>query len=1545
MSQSYLEKLHGSKVSIKKKTYAAVALLLISALLLTASSFAWLTLSLRPQLAGVSTTVGANGNLEIALASKEHLLQLSNKNMYEEDGEFVFSTGEAFHDNLLWGNILDLSDSRYGLDQLILRPSLLNILNRAIQTNNPLLVADYGEDGRMAYVDNYTALSGYDPTSQNYLLSRATEYGVRIAGTPFNAKLMDRIKAQGENLQQHTVSLLSGSKLLLEVFYDKAQSSENYNTASLRNFLNNFSLVNALYSKTVQSIEDAFSGENTTPEEASLLQAIRDSYALAQEKLDSSIAALEVLEPKPVEGISAPSPVQLTYEQVVGILSPLTGPLSFRIWDTSTKQWGEVDDPTSVSGDLSIHFVERSYFYPIALLSGSFGAGCQFNPSIRWETSTQDFSQIFYLSGQTMASKYLEYLTEFETLSTQVYNHQKSLSTLLQEEYNAEVNFFYERTLAPAEEEHGPAQPFTTAELEACLIGIDSRVEALDDIVNFLEEYTKSAVLVYASSGLLARAVYLDVLSVAADPNASLRRYIDAATLDNNPDFIGIRDACEIATVGIEGWRTNLANLMDELQPKDDAGNILEDQIRDITVEDLLAVWDSIEDMSSMAIGQFNYLTNEYDYYSAEDFENRANDIFINTISRIAPSFEEGLYGLLSREQGLVRYYSTILNPDPSFITISQETFRENNNAQYLPGDTVAFFSSRLNRYDIRSRTSASLAKSRDQFSNVLITDIWKTAYQYAQDGLTAFDDASIFDAAAQLIADLVMERVVSGADGGYSSAYYSRLGAMLEDTTDILALQEDALARQILLYAAGLTAEAEKAEQDAIETGAEETEIATKTAKKEAAAALYTETLEGWENGNLTFDALLSKVSVSDNYYFTSALGIYKTCQTSLAAAQSAYATLSEGELTWAQIESVLSHYIAKSATDLIFRDHLWPNVNGGIFADMEGVLNWYYSADYMTSPDAEHGDTSVYVSGLPADVDEAYSEIGLLEISTNLTTSSIIEHTNALAQIEYLIDRTEEGQEYTKSDREFVYDNSLLQMNSAATLANRYYTEYAKDEDALLKLLYRSALSDADIVPHFDEPEDAPKLTYTIEEINNAHEALGSLMNAVTSAENSLKYALRARIASGMTTEALYEQAILTETVPDMLQALGLAEGTPLYDLHTVLSDIRTEITEATSALKELSETGRYWGGNAMLTDAEMAEYLTQNVFSHIIPISSMTINDLSFADFSASIDDLDAPSGKTDEKGNPLTVTQVLHRDGITFNVPSGTIVSTHDLFETSKAPCSPYQGNLLVVGDSEKYLSDISSQLTISCHHTAEFVNTVSWIRSSGAPNPPSASALNNSSNYLIADTYAVAIDFLLRTNASVANLLLQTDAVQRVYQDEEALRNDDRFSNDAIEEMMGHGSYIEFVNIDPADNAAWAVLENYSATTEAQQMAERQLGRDILEALRVVFADTLTGEVYAIAAPSSPFFSCEDRTITGHLRLLDENGNADGRTIIKSLKQNQVTALTAWIYLDGEKIDNSSVDTELLSTINVNLQFCTDIQLQAAKHTVTVTPSE
>lgn len=128
--------------TMKHKLFAAVAMLMVSAIMVVSSSYAWFTLSTAPEVTGIQTSVGANGNLEMAL--------YNGTTITSGVGD---STKPDLERNVTWGNLVDLSNEAYGLNRIILKPSRLNyygvVDGQHMAGASLLATPTYGADGRV----------------------------------------------------------------------------------------------------------------------------------------------------------------------------------------------------------------------------------------------------------------------------------------------------------------------------------------------------------------------------------------------------------------------------------------------------------------------------------------------------------------------------------------------------------------------------------------------------------------------------------------------------------------------------------------------------------------------------------------------------------------------------------------------------------------------------------------------------------------------------------------------------------------------------------------------------------------------------------------------------------------------------------------------------------------------------------------------------------------------------------------------------------------------------------------------------------------------------------------------------------------------------------------------------------------------------------------------------------------------------------------------------------------------------------------------------
>lgn len=251
------------KVSLKTKLMSALSLLLVSTILLGTSTYAWFVLSTAPEVKGMSTTVGANGSLEIALRHMNEAGTAEETNISSGVGDSM-STQEATKANNTWGNLIDLSDRSYGLNtdasnKINLYPARLNVTadgeSFKVNTASPLLAPRYGTDGRVASVSKtlntgrYT-LEGYmqdqvgvrgigdyqvsNSSTQTYTkieLARDAQSSALDAVKKVNGNLEDAIKAVIQPLMAipddaETISDAAGGKIIefLTTFQNQAKA-------------------------------------------------------------------------------------------------------------------------------------------------------------------------------------------------------------------------------------------------------------------------------------------------------------------------------------------------------------------------------------------------------------------------------------------------------------------------------------------------------------------------------------------------------------------------------------------------------------------------------------------------------------------------------------------------------------------------------------------------------------------------------------------------------------------------------------------------------------------------------------------------------------------------------------------------------------------------------------------------------------------------------------------------------------------------------------------------------------------------------------------------------------------------------------------------------------------------------------------------------------------------------------------------------------------------------------------------------------------------
>ena len=173
----------------KKKVLATTAMLLVAATVLIAVSYAWLVLSIAPEVTGIQTNIASNGALEIVLL---------NGDTYFNTDKITTTVGgsKTWERNFHWSNLVDLNFEEAGLSEIALLPARLNI-----SASNPTKIKDptsilsvpvYDDYGVVASVDNDTFFATYSSENKVFAYNpNDPNYGVRAFGTSNSLSLQE----------------------------------------------------------------------------------------------------------------------------------------------------------------------------------------------------------------------------------------------------------------------------------------------------------------------------------------------------------------------------------------------------------------------------------------------------------------------------------------------------------------------------------------------------------------------------------------------------------------------------------------------------------------------------------------------------------------------------------------------------------------------------------------------------------------------------------------------------------------------------------------------------------------------------------------------------------------------------------------------------------------------------------------------------------------------------------------------------------------------------------------------------------------------------------------------------------------------------------------------------------------------------------------------------------------------------------------------------------------------------------------------------------
>ena len=196
---------------IRNKLVAAISMLMVASIMMVSSTYAWFTLSTAPEVKGITTNVGANGNLEMMLLNKNSFTSSAEDLGVVSDINNSMAVTKVTDANKTWGNLVDLADQSYGLQSIVINPSRLNITAGTeagtYALNGALLKAPtYTSDGRVLDVDKETLTSGYS-ADKTWQWDEAADnaYGVRVIGT--TSGVTERLIAYRAAISERTAQI------------------------------------------------------------------------------------------------------------------------------------------------------------------------------------------------------------------------------------------------------------------------------------------------------------------------------------------------------------------------------------------------------------------------------------------------------------------------------------------------------------------------------------------------------------------------------------------------------------------------------------------------------------------------------------------------------------------------------------------------------------------------------------------------------------------------------------------------------------------------------------------------------------------------------------------------------------------------------------------------------------------------------------------------------------------------------------------------------------------------------------------------------------------------------------------------------------------------------------------------------------------------------------------------------------------------------------------------------------------------------------------
>ena len=298
--------------------------------------------------------------------------------------------------------------------------------------------------------------------------------------------------------------------------------------------------------------------------------------------------------------------------------------------------------------------------------------------------------------------------------------------------------------------------------------------------------------------------------------------------------------------------------------------------------------------------------------------------------------------------------------------------------------------------------------------------------------------------------------------------------------------------------------------------------------------------------------------------------------------------------------------------------------------------------------------------------------------------------------------------------------------------------------------------------------------------------------------------------------------------------------------------------------------------------------------------------------------------------------------------TANTTWGNIINLSDLsYGLNKVELNPAQLNSAAEDFAEKPLAvatygfdgridELLANTALKAHVDNSFTGDTYGVRAIGEVNSEDGTgALGN--------TYGYVVDLAFRLNTSnsegatsaAGKLLLQTDAIQRIYNGET--------DTNVNAETLGGGSYMSFsangtgVDMKKIMNAVRVTfVQDYGKVGGGENSADPV----ILGTAKLDTTKATTGATDV----SAPLYLCETAAATdadGNPTTTDTFLTNENAVLMSAMTKNAAVQISAIVWLDGNTITNADVAAikvnDALAQATLNLQFSTDVELTPANN--------